>query len=218
MVSTHNGVNDKINFAYQYLKKKFFIFSQFLFDDHIKSQLAKDVRFFRENADELKKMFVQHCHQSSTLWQPSEGIASDTFQTERHADAKNKHGATCAAGSPLVTDGVSNNERHSTPLVVSLGMQLKERDFVQHCHQSSTLWQPSEGIASDTFQTERHADAKNKHGATCAAGSPLVTDGVSNNERHSTPLVVSLGMQLKERDEVNFSPSISSTHKRTPFD
>ncbi|VDM37100.1 unnamed protein product [Toxocara canis] len=58
-IRTHGmGImNTTINFAYQYLKKKFFIFSQFLFDDHIKSQLAKDVRFFRENADELKKMY-----------------------------------------------------------------------------------------------------------------------------------------------------------------
>lgn len=58
-IRTHGmGImNTTINFAYQYLKKKFFIFSQFLFGDHIKSQLAKDVRFFRENADEFNKMY-----------------------------------------------------------------------------------------------------------------------------------------------------------------
>ena len=35
------------NFTYQYLKQKLFLFSQFLFDDHIKSRLMKDVRFFK---------------------------------------------------------------------------------------------------------------------------------------------------------------------------
>ena len=34
---------------YQFLRKKFVTFSQFLYDEHIKSRLAKDLRFFREN-------------------------------------------------------------------------------------------------------------------------------------------------------------------------
>ncbi|VDK43458.1 unnamed protein product [Anisakis simplex] len=58
-IRTHGmGImNTTINFAYQYLKKKFFIFSQFLFDDHIKGQLAKDIRFFHDNTNELNKMY-----------------------------------------------------------------------------------------------------------------------------------------------------------------
>ncbi len=39
----------QVNFTYQFLRKKFYIFSQFMYDDHIKSRLIKDWRFFREN-------------------------------------------------------------------------------------------------------------------------------------------------------------------------
>ena len=41
--------NTTVNFSYQFLRKKFAIFSQFLFDDQIKSRLAKDARFFKED-------------------------------------------------------------------------------------------------------------------------------------------------------------------------
>ena len=43
----------QVNFTYQFLRKKFYIFSQFLFDDHIKSRLLKDLRYFRENKEAL---------------------------------------------------------------------------------------------------------------------------------------------------------------------
>jgi len=49
-IRTHGTgiMNTTVNFTYQFLAKKFFMFSQFLFDDHIKSRLLKDVRYFRE--------------------------------------------------------------------------------------------------------------------------------------------------------------------------
>ncbi|XP_054719352.1 WASH complex subunit 4-like [Uloborus diversus] len=50
-IRTHGiGVmNTTVNFVYQFLRKKFQIFSQFLYDEHIKSRLIKDLRFFKEN-------------------------------------------------------------------------------------------------------------------------------------------------------------------------
>lgn len=50
-IRTHGiGImNTAVNFTYQFLAKKFFIFSQFLYDEHIKSKLIKDIRYFREN-------------------------------------------------------------------------------------------------------------------------------------------------------------------------
>lgn len=41
-----------MNFTYQFLRKKFYIFSQFMYDEHIKSRLIKDIRFFRETKDQ----------------------------------------------------------------------------------------------------------------------------------------------------------------------
>ena len=51
-IRTHGTgiMNTTVNFSYQFLRKKFGIFSQFLFDDQIKSRLAKDARFFKENS------------------------------------------------------------------------------------------------------------------------------------------------------------------------
>lgn len=58
-IRTHGAgiMNTVINFAYQYLKKKFYVFSQFLYDDHIKGQLIKEIRHFQANADQLNKMY-----------------------------------------------------------------------------------------------------------------------------------------------------------------
>lgn len=58
-IRTHGTgiMNTTVNFTYQYLVKKFHIFSQFLFDDHIKSRLIKDVRFWKDSKDSLKAMY-----------------------------------------------------------------------------------------------------------------------------------------------------------------
>ena len=51
-IRTHGTgiVNTAVNFTYQFLRNKFYVFSQFLFDEHIKSRLMKDARFLRELA------------------------------------------------------------------------------------------------------------------------------------------------------------------------
>ncbi|XP_056000960.1 WASH complex subunit 4-like isoform X5 [Ostrea edulis] len=50
-IRTHGTgiMNTTVNFTYQFLRKKFYVFSQFLYDEHIKSKLIKDWKFFREN-------------------------------------------------------------------------------------------------------------------------------------------------------------------------
>jgi len=50
-------MNTTVNFTYQFLRQKFNIFSQFLYDDHIKSRLYKDIKFFKENRDSLDNMY-----------------------------------------------------------------------------------------------------------------------------------------------------------------
>jgi len=54
-IRTHGiGImNTTVNFIYQFLRQKFVIFSQFLYDDHIKSRLIRDIRYFKENKDSL---------------------------------------------------------------------------------------------------------------------------------------------------------------------
>jgi len=49
-IRTHGTgiISTTVNFTYQYLSHKFIAFSQFLFDDHIKSRLVKERRFFKE--------------------------------------------------------------------------------------------------------------------------------------------------------------------------
>jgi len=46
-IRTHGTgiMNTTVNFTYQFLSKKFFVFSQFMFDEHIKSKLIKVVIF-----------------------------------------------------------------------------------------------------------------------------------------------------------------------------
>ena len=46
-------MNTTVNFTYQFLKQRLFVFSQFLFDDHIKSRLIRDFRFFKKERKEL---------------------------------------------------------------------------------------------------------------------------------------------------------------------
>ncbi|GJQ84460.1 hypothetical protein Trydic_g21021 [Trypoxylus dichotomus] len=58
-IRTHGiGImNTTVNFTYQFLQNKFHVFSQFMFDELIKSRLLKDIRFFAENKTELDRMY-----------------------------------------------------------------------------------------------------------------------------------------------------------------
>ncbi|XP_021927247.1 WASH complex subunit 4 isoform X2 [Zootermopsis nevadensis] len=58
-IRTHGTgiMNTTVNFTYQFLRKKFFIFSQFMYDEHIKSRLIKDIRYFRENKTQLEQKY-----------------------------------------------------------------------------------------------------------------------------------------------------------------
>eukprot|EP01006_Ploeotia_vitrea_P049070 TRINITY_DN67306_c3_g4_i3.p1 TRINITY_DN67306_c3_g4~~TRINITY_DN67306_c3_g4_i3.p1 ORF type:complete len:1284 (+),score=789.38 TRINITY_DN67306_c3_g4_i3:263-4114(+) len=58
-IRTHGaGIMDTtVNFTYQFLVRKFSIFSEFLFDDHIKSRLMKDIRFFKNEREKLDNKF-----------------------------------------------------------------------------------------------------------------------------------------------------------------
>ncbi|XP_072939264.1 WASH complex subunit 4 [Epargyreus clarus] len=58
-IRTHGtGVmNTTVNFTYQFLKNKFYTFSQFMYDEQIKSRLIKDMRNFKENASLLGNMY-----------------------------------------------------------------------------------------------------------------------------------------------------------------
>ncbi|XP_071961621.1 WASH complex subunit 4-like isoform X2 [Antedon mediterranea] len=58
-IRTHGTgiMNTTVNFTYQFLRKKFFIFSQFMYDEHIKSRLIKDSRYFKEVKDENNQMY-----------------------------------------------------------------------------------------------------------------------------------------------------------------
>jgi len=58
-IRTHGTgiMNTTVNFTYQFLRQKFNIFSQFLYDDHIKSRLYKDIKYFKENRDQHNNMY-----------------------------------------------------------------------------------------------------------------------------------------------------------------
>lgn len=58
-IRTHGiGImNTTVNFTYQFLRNQFYVFSQFMFDEHIKSRLLKDLRFFSEHKTELNQMY-----------------------------------------------------------------------------------------------------------------------------------------------------------------
>lgn len=54
-IRTHGTgiMNTAVNSTYQFLRKKFVQFSQFLYDDHIKLRLHKDMQFCTEHKDEM---------------------------------------------------------------------------------------------------------------------------------------------------------------------
>jgi WASH complex subunit 7 len=64
-IRTHGTgiMNTTVNFTFQFLRQKFNVFSQFLFDDHIKSRLYKDIKFFKESRDQLDNQYpVERSH------------------------------------------------------------------------------------------------------------------------------------------------------------
>ncbi|XP_075218333.1 strumpellin and WASH-interacting protein isoform X2 [Lycorma delicatula] len=58
-IRTHGTgiMNTTVNVTYQFLRKKLDIFSQFLYDDHIKSKLLKELSFFQENKSKLDSKY-----------------------------------------------------------------------------------------------------------------------------------------------------------------
>ncbi|CAB3987009.1 WASH complex subunit 4-like, partial [Paramuricea clavata] len=58
-IRTHGSgiMNTTVNFTYQFLRKKFFIFSQFLYDEHIKGRVLKDIRYFKEIREETGQKY-----------------------------------------------------------------------------------------------------------------------------------------------------------------
>lgn len=58
-IRTHGiGImNTTVNFTYQFLQNKFYILSQFMYDEHIKSRLLKDLRFFNDHKTDLNHMY-----------------------------------------------------------------------------------------------------------------------------------------------------------------
>jgi WASH complex subunit 7 len=50
-------MNTTVNFVYRFLARRFYIFSQFIFDDHIKSRLIKDSRYYKENHQNLLNFY-----------------------------------------------------------------------------------------------------------------------------------------------------------------
>ena len=46
-------VNTTINYVYQYLTKKLEVLTTFLYDDHIRSRLKREIKFFNDNQDDL---------------------------------------------------------------------------------------------------------------------------------------------------------------------
>lgn len=58
-IRTHGiGImNTTVNFTYQFLQNKFYVFSQFMYDEHIKSRLIKDLRYFIDHKAEFNHMY-----------------------------------------------------------------------------------------------------------------------------------------------------------------
>lgn len=50
-------MNTTVNFTYQFLRKKFYIFSQFLFDEQIKSRLTKDILYYKEHKTQNEQKY-----------------------------------------------------------------------------------------------------------------------------------------------------------------
>lgn len=50
-------LNTTVNYTYQFLAQKFHVFSQFLYDEYIRSHLSKERRWFRKNRDQCGSMY-----------------------------------------------------------------------------------------------------------------------------------------------------------------
>lgn len=58
-IRTHGSgiMNTTVNFVYQLLGRKLYTFSKFLYDDHIKSRLIRDAKFFKDNRHSLDNKY-----------------------------------------------------------------------------------------------------------------------------------------------------------------
>ncbi|KAJ9449113.1 WASH complex subunit 7-like protein [Diplonema papillatum] len=58
-IKTHGTgmMNTTVNFVFRFLASKFHVFSQFLFDDHVKSPLLRDIKWMDDHRDEFKNLY-----------------------------------------------------------------------------------------------------------------------------------------------------------------
>ncbi|CAF0996554.1 unnamed protein product, partial [Didymodactylos carnosus] len=82
-IRTHGiGImNTAVNFTYQYLRQKFYMFSQFLFDEHIKSRLMKDIKYFKENKDKHNQRYLFERAKKFFIGIRKLGVQPDTNET-----------------------------------------------------------------------------------------------------------------------------------------
>lgn len=64
---------------FQFLRCKFGIFNQFLRDEHIHAQLQKDIRYFQENSESLRKL-VSYCNSLTSSSSSSDSSVSFSFR------------------------------------------------------------------------------------------------------------------------------------------
>ncbi|RHY06900.1 hypothetical protein DYB36_008100 [Aphanomyces astaci] len=86
-IRTHGmGIlNTTVNFTYQFLSKKFDIFSQFLFDDYIKSFLKREVRWYKSHKTETQ----DHKYPFQRAFDFNKAMVSPELSNETAVAAKN---------------------------------------------------------------------------------------------------------------------------------
>ena len=52
----------QVNFTYQFLRKKFYTFSQFMYDEYIKARVMKEIRYYKEAKFELDQKVGNPIH------------------------------------------------------------------------------------------------------------------------------------------------------------
>jgi len=149
-IRTHGSgiMNTTINFAYRFLIQKFSVFSEFLFDDQIKSRLYKNIKYFRENKEQLGNMYPYESVTELVRDIRQLGVTEQGLTFLDHFRILITHIGNAMGYIRLVRSGGLHYCSNAIKFVPDLKQIPKFEDLVQ-----------KDGLSVETFESAKNLDA-----------------------------------------------------------
>ena len=148
---THGSgiINTTVNYIYQFLRKKFFTFSQFIYDEQIKSRLAKDLKHYRENLEINKQVYSYDRANSFNKSIKNLGLSENNESFLDLFRQLISHIGNAMGYVRMVRSGALNACSNASVFLPALDADLKFVKLTKECNLPSTTEKAAENLEND---------------------------------------------------------------------